>query len=56
MENHDTFNIANALDFDNWVTVGQAMLKMAGFFWPMLLLVAVFVIIEWKRERVNVAK
>ncbi len=46
----------NILNLDNWITVGQAMIKMAGFFWPVLLLALVFMFIEWKRERVSAAK
>lgn len=38
---------------ENFMIVGQAMLKMAGFFWPVLLAVTVFFVMDWRRERVN---
>jgi len=38
---------------ENFLIVYQAMLKMAGFFWPVLLAAAVFFIMDWRRERVN---
>ncbi len=35
---------------ENFMIVGQAMWKMAGFFWPVLLVAAVLFFIEWRRE------
>ncbi len=35
---------------ENFMIAGQAMLKMAGFFWPALLVAAVLFFIEWRRE------
>ena len=53
MENHDTFNPANVLEIENWILVGQAMLKMAGFFWPVLILMFVFF---WMEKRQGAVK
>lgn len=38
---------------ENFMIAGQAMWKMAGFFWPALLVAAVLFFIEWRRECVN---
>ena len=35
---------------ENFMIVGQAMWKMAGFFWPVLLLATIFVFIEARKE------
>lgn len=35
---------------ENFMIVGQAMWKMAGFFWPAILVAAVLLFIEWRRE------
>lgn len=40
---------------ENFTLVGQCMLKMAGFFWPVILATAVFMLIEWRKE-VNLEK
>ncbi len=50
MTNHDTFNFANVLDFDNWVIVFMAMWKMFTFFWPVAVAVIILVMIEKKME------
>ena len=36
---------------ENFMIVGQAMWKMAGFFWPVLLVAAVFMVVEHRREQ-----
>ena len=53
MENHDTFTPSNILDLENWFIVGAALWKMAAFFSPAILAVAVFLFIEHKREKAN---
>ena len=53
MENHDTFNISNVFDIDNWIIAGQAVAKMAGFFWPVIVIAAVWMIIEHRKETAN---
>ena len=40
----------NVLNFDNWIIVGQACWKMAGFFWPVILAGAILMFIEWRKE------
>ena len=37
---------------ENFMIAGQAMLKMAGFFWPLILVAAVLLFVEWRRETV----
>lgn len=53
MENHDTFNISNILEIENWILVGAALLKMAIFFWPVILVAAVFVYLDYAKEIEN---
>ena len=35
---------------ENFILVAQAMWKMAGFFWPLLLLITFFALVEWRKE------
>ena len=37
---------------ENFMIAGQAMLKMAGFFWPLILVAAFLLFVEWRRETV----
>ena len=52
MENHDTFNLTNIFDFENWIIVGLAMWKMFTWFWPVIV---VFATILWLEQRKEVA-
>ena len=38
---------------ENFLTVGHAFVKMAGFFWPLIILAIVFMIVEWRKESVQ---
>ena len=40
----------NNWTLENFMIAGQAMWKMAGFFWPLIFVAAVFLFIEWRRE------
>ena len=35
---------------ENFTLVAQAMGKMAGFFWPIIIIGAVLMFVEWRRE------
>tara|TARA_A100000164_G_C21388659_1_gene532142 strand:+ start:165 stop:329 length:165 start_codon:yes stop_codon:yes gene_type:complete len=50
MENHDTFNLTNIFDFENWIIVGLAMWKMFMFFWPILVIAIVLLMMENRKE------
>ncbi len=52
-KNYDTTNFSNVLDIDNWVVVGQALMKMAGFFWPVIVIIAILAFIEYRKETNN---
>ena len=41
---------------ENFMIVGQAMWKMTGFFWPVLLAAAIFFVMDWRRERANATR
>ena len=53
MENHNTLNLSNALEFDNWIIVGAALFKMANFFWPVIVVATIFFYLEAKKEAKN---
>ena len=36
---------------ENFMIVGQAMLKMAGFFWPIIVAAAILMFVEWQKEK-----
>jgi hypothetical protein len=36
---------------ENFTIVGLAMLKMLSFFWPVVLLIAYFMYINWRKEQ-----
>jgi len=38
---------------ENFMLVGQAMAKMAGFFWPVILLAGIMMYVEWRKECIN---
>lgn len=38
---------------ENFMIVGQAMLKMSAFFWPIILAGVVVMFIEWRKELSN---
>ena len=38
---------------ENFMLVGQAMLKMSAFFWPVILAAAVMMFLEHRRECAN---
>lgn len=40
----------NILNLDNWIIVGQACWKMAVWWWPVILVGAIFMFIEWRKE------
>jgi len=35
---------------ENFTLVAQAMWKMAGFFWPLIIAAAILMFIEWRKE------
>ena len=37
-------------NIENFMIAGQAMWKMAGFFWPLILVAAVAMFFEWRKE------
>jgi len=39
------------LTIENFALAGQAMGKMAGFFWPLILVAAVIMFVEWRKEQ-----
>jgi hypothetical protein len=41
------------LTIENFMIIGQAILKMTSFFWPVLLLVGFFALVEWRKEAVR---
>ena len=41
---------------ENFMIVGQAMMKMAGFFWPVLFVIAMYTWVEFRREQNEKAK
>ena len=51
MENHNTFSLEHVLNVESWLVVGQAMLKMASFFWPVILIAVVFMVVEHRKEQ-----
>tara|TARA_B100001250_G_scaffold45025_1_gene35381 strand:- start:400 stop:576 length:177 start_codon:yes stop_codon:yes gene_type:complete len=53
MENHDTFNFSNVLEFDNWIIVGLAMWKMLTFFWPLIIVSVLWIHIEKINKRIK---
>lgn len=41
----------NVLDLQNWIVMGQASLKMLGYFWPVVLLAIGWGVWETRQER-----
>ena len=53
MENYDTFTPSNIFEIENWIIVGQAMAKMATFFWPVLVMMAFYCWLENRKGAVK---
>ena len=51
MKNYDTFDPSNLTDLESWIIVAAAMWKMFTFFWPAVLLFAIFCISEEYTDR-----
>ncbi len=38
------------LTTENFIIVGQVMVKLASFWWPVILVAGIFAVIEWRKE------
>ena len=47
---YDTFSPGNLLELENYIIVGQALLKMAFFFWPVILVGIVWIALTEKKQ------
>tara|TARA_Y100001970_G_C13894856_1_gene680585 strand:- start:370 stop:768 length:399 start_codon:yes stop_codon:yes gene_type:complete len=53
LKNYDTFTPSNILELENYMIVLAAMGKMLLWFWPVVLLAAVLLFLDYKREVAN---
>jgi hypothetical protein len=47
---YDTFSPGNLLELENYIIVAQALLKMALFFWPAILVSIVWIVMAERKQ------